>query len=127
MVWLRSPFEANLLRAGGIPYTLEAATVRNQFELHVVNKHVEPADFDSSAVNAPEGVSVVLPQPHIHLGSLESLRTPIFVTAERAGYRGPFDLTVTLSDEASGRERALVGHFLGPPALHDAPVHRGEP
>jgi len=111
---LRSPFEANLFRAGGTPYVLAGSTVRDQFELHVVNKHVEAADFELS-VRAPEGATVVLPQPRIHLGSLESLRTPIFVSIERAAFHGPFDVEVTLSDPASGRTRTTTGRFIGPP------------
>ncbi len=114
VVWLRTPFEMNLMRSSGTTYVLDATTIRDQFELHVVNKHVDPAEFDLT-VDVPDGASVVLPQPHIHLGSLESLRTPIFVTVDRKSYTGPFDIKLTLSDETSGRERTLVGHFLGPP------------
>ncbi len=114
VVWLRTPFEANLLREGGTTYVLDGTTVRDQFELHLVNKHVEPADFELSVI-APEGMTVVLPQPHLHLGSLESLRTPIFATANRAEVRGPFDLNVRVRDVTAGRERTLTGHFIGPP------------
>ena len=113
---LRAPFEANLLRPGGMPYVLEKGTIRNQFELHLINKHVEAADFELR-VAAPEGASVLLPQPRVHLGSLESLRTPIFVTVDRARYQGPFEISVELIDLTGGRSKRTTGRFIGPPVL----------
>jgi len=111
---LRTPFEANLLRSAGIPYVLEETTIRNQFELHLVNKHVDPAEFEVSVVG-PEGTTVIVPQPRIRLGPLEGIRTPVLVTADRARYRGPFELKATVKDVATGEVRELTARFLGPP------------
>ncbi len=111
---LRTPFEANLLRSAGIPYVLETATIRNQFELHLINKHVDPAEFEV-AVSGPEGTTVIVPQPRIQLGPLEGIRTPVMVTIDRARYRGPFELKATVKDLATGEVRELSGRFLGPP------------
>jgi hypothetical protein len=111
---LRNPFEANLLRSGMTPYVLDKDTIRDQFELHLVNKHVDPADFDV-VVTVPPGATAMVPQPNIHLGSLESLRTPIFVTVDRATYKGPFDVTVDLIDKTGGRHKSAIGQFIGPP------------
>jgi hypothetical protein len=116
VVSVRSPYEMNLLRSGRTPYTLEAAVLRNQFELHLINKHAETDSF-SVKVRAPEGVVVVLPQPEITLGPLDSLRTPFFLTIERARWHGPFEFEVELIDrDRSGTKgRTLKGRFLGPP------------
>jgi cytochrome c oxidase accessory protein FixG len=114
VLFLRAPFEANLLRARGMAWTLDKGTVRNQFELHLVNKHVGDADF-SIAVTVPPGVTAVVPQPEVHLGALESLHVPILVSVERAGYRGPFEVGVDLVDRTGGRTRHAEARFLGPP------------
>ncbi len=111
---LRSPFEANLLRGHGTTYVLDGNSIRDQFELHVVNKHVGPADFEISIKAPPEAI-IVLPQPTLHLESLQDLRTPLFVSTDRANYHGSFDIEVTLSDRTSERSRTIVGHFIGPP------------
>jgi cytochrome c oxidase accessory protein FixG len=111
---LRTPFEANLLRSAGIPYVLESASIRNQFELHLINKHVDPAEFEVSVI-APEGTTVIVPQPRIQLGPLEGIRTPVMVTADRARYRGPFELKATVKDLSTGEVRELSARFLGPP------------
>ena len=112
----RSPYEMNLLRSGGTPYTLTPTLLRNQFELHVINKHPEQNAF-SVTVRAPEGVVVVVPQPEMTLGPLDSLRTPFFLTVERARWHGPFEFEVELTDhDRSGTKgRTLKGRFLGPP------------
>ncbi len=111
---LRTPFEANLLRSAGIPYVLEPTTIRNQFELHLINKHVEPAEFEVSVVG-PAGTSVIVPQPRIRLGPLEGIRTPVMVTTDRAQYRGPFELKAMVKDLSTGEVRELTARFLGPP------------
>ena len=100
---LRTPFEANLLRSAGIPYVLEPTTIRNHFELHLINKHVEPAEFEVSVVG-PEGTSVIVPQPLIRLGPLEGIRTPVMVTVDRARYHGPFELKATVKDLVDGTD-----------------------
>jgi cytochrome c oxidase accessory protein FixG len=120
VVALRSPFEANLLRSAGIPYVLEPMSIRNSFELHLINKHPEEADFEIR-VTVPSYATVLLPQPSVRLGTLESLRTPILVTAQRAGYRGPFDVKVELIDVSTGQIRTSTGRFMGPPGMGAKP------
>jgi len=111
---IRTPFEANLLRSAGIPYVLEKTSIRNQFEIHVVNKHVDPAEFEIT-VTVPQGVTAIVPQPRIRLGPLEGIRTPVMVIADRAQYHGPFEIRAAVKDLSSGETRELTGRFLGPP------------
>jgi cytochrome c oxidase accessory protein FixG len=111
---LRTPFEANLLRSAGIPYVLETSTIRNQFELHLINKHVDPVEFEVSVVG-PEGTTVIVPQPRIRLGPLEGIRTPVMVTTDRGRYRGPFELKAVVKDLSTGEVRELSARFIGPP------------
>jgi cytochrome c oxidase accessory protein FixG len=110
----RMPFEANLLRLPGAPYVLEEGSVRNQFELHLVNKNPGEATF-LLEVKAPEAVRVVLPQRQVRLGSLESFRVPLFLTVERGEHPLAFAFTLEVTDPASGETRRLDGRFLGPP------------
>jgi polyferredoxin len=110
---LRTPFEANLLRFQGAPFVLEQDTVRNQFELHLVNKHGEPTTFHIE-VAGREGMKVVVPQNEITVGSLESFRVPIFVTVEREGFRAGFPVQVEVRDERSGETKRMEARFLGP-------------
>jgi cytochrome c oxidase accessory protein FixG len=110
----RTPFEANLLRFQGLPYLLEGSTVRNQFELHLVNKNPTSTTF-TLRVDSPVEAAVVLPQREVTLASLEDFRVPFFVTVERA-QKMPFSLRVEVTDRASGRVKELEARFLGPPS-----------
>lgn len=109
----RTPFEANLLRFQGLPYFLEGTTVRNQFELHLVNKNPVESTF-TVRVDSPVPASVVVAQQEVKLGSLESFRLPLFVTVER-GLRFPFTFQIQVTDQASGQVKRLEARFLGPP------------
>lgn len=110
----RTPFEANLLRFQGLPYFLEGTTVRNQFELHLVNKNPVDTTF-TVRVSSPVPAHVVVAQPQVKLGSLESFRLPLFVTVDRA-QRLPFTFQIEVSDQASGQVKRLEARFLGPPS-----------
>jgi len=110
---LRQPFEANLLRDRGAPYVLEADTVRNQYELHLINKNPAPATFQL-AFRSPVPSDPVIPQKEVRLGSLESARLPVFVRVKRADYRGPFDVTIEVSEAGAGHQRLARARFLGP-------------
>jgi cytochrome c oxidase accessory protein FixG len=109
----RVPFEANLLRFQGAPYVLEGGTVRNQFELHLVNKNPEDSTF-RLRVTSPVPAQVVVPQQEVKLGSLESFRVPLFVTVEAAQPSWPFELTIEVTDAASGEVKRMQARFLGP-------------
>jgi polyferredoxin len=109
----RTPFEANLLRLQGTTYLLEGSMIRNQFDLHLVNKNPAESTF-SLRVDSPVAASVVVPQQQVKLASLESFRVPLFLTVER-GQTLPFTFYVEVTDEDSGQVKRLEAHFLGPP------------
>ena len=112
----RTPFEANLLRKG-IPYELDAGAIRNQLELHLVNKNPGETVFHVSAAS-DEAVKVSLPMGDVHVGSLEHARVPVVAAMLAKDFHGPFDLRLDVEDSASGQRRLVIARFLGPPAGH---------
>lgn len=106
----RTPFEANLLRQPGIPYTREGDNVRNSFELHLVNKRDVEAKFDIAGTADPN-LEFVLPMEHVVLPPLGTARVPVVVTAAHGGDR-PFSLRVTADD---GVVREAKARMLGAP------------
>jgi len=109
----RNPFEANLIRVRGAPWVVDGAEIRNQYELHLVNKNARPTEF-TIEVEVPEGASVVLPSRQVKLDSLESFRLPIFVSMKRDDFRHPFEVEVEITDRASSRTKEVEARFLGP-------------
>ena len=85
--------------------------MRNQFELHLVNKEPSAAHFEVK-VKSSTPASVVVPWPEGTLASLESVRVPIFVSMDRASARAA-QLEVEVAE--GGHVRTLPMRFLSPP------------
>lgn len=91
----RVPFEANIVRLGGTPYTREGGTIRNAFELHVVNKRGEAATFQVEAASDPD-LAFVIPIATFDLEPLASRRIPVFITMAQSSFTTdrPFSIRV---------------------------------
>lgn len=117
-LFFRTPFEANVLRIRGVPYVLEEETIRNQFELHLVNKNPHPARFRVQ-VDSPVEADLTLPTDTVTIGSLESYRLPVFVRVRKEDYREPFTIDFQVLDESTSRTKVTTGTFLGPSSNHE--------
>jgi len=115
----RTPFEANLLRVRGAPFVLAGEDVRNQFELHLVNKKPERTEL-AVEVKGPDEATVTIPRTRIPLDSLQSYRLPIFISIPRGSFMAPFEVEVEIVDPATGRKREVEARFLGPVGSHHA-------
>jgi len=121
----RTPFEANLLRVRGAPFVLAGEDVRNQFELHLVNKKPELTEL-SVVVKSPDTTTVTIPRTRIPLESLQSYRLPIFVSIPRDAFEEPFEVEVEIVDPATGSKREVEARFLGPSGRHHAKREAGD-
>jgi cytochrome c oxidase accessory protein FixG len=111
LVRTRQPFEANLLRLPGAPFVLAAdgRRVKNALELHVINKRGGAGTF--RVRGAPDsGIVYVVGMPSVRLGSLQSVRIPIFVEAENDAV--PRQVRVTVDDGQT--TRTLETSFIAP-------------
>ena len=106
----RTPFEANLLRLPGPPYTLEASTIRDGYELHLVNKSAAPKTFTITSVPTAK-LEFVIPIPSVTVESLGSRRIPFFVTLPAADYDGPLPFALHVVD--GNVEHTVTATFLG--------------
>lgn len=117
----RSSFEANVLRPRGAnPFVVDHDMVRNAFEIHLVNKCPERARY-RVRVAVPVESEVVIGTPEVELASLSDARVPISVSIERDELEeldDPVELTVTITEEASGEEKAKGVRFLAPLLRH---------
>jgi polyferredoxin len=112
----REPFEANLVRLPGAPYTHEGGALRNAFELHVVNKQGTATTFEIEPSDDAHDLAFVIAMPKVEIEPLGSRRVPVFVTMDQAKFRGdrPFEVRVEAHD-GSGKEVHHDAHavFLG--------------
>jgi cytochrome c oxidase accessory protein FixG len=78
----RTDFEANVVRLPGAPFTIDDGTVRNGFQIHVVNKLGRREGFDVK-IDAPKKATTVLAESHVELDPLAQENVVFFVTAPR--------------------------------------------
>jgi cytochrome c oxidase accessory protein FixG len=109
----RQPFEANLLRFQGAPYTLKQDQISNQFEIHLFNKDRTPKTFVIEPQPTAD-VRFTLPIQTITLDKLKDQRIPVFVDMPKAKYSAPFDLTFTITQVETGKTIRTQAKFLGP-------------
>jgi cytochrome c oxidase accessory protein FixG len=110
----RRDFEAQIARLPGAPYVLEGDTVRNSFQLHLVNKRKGREAF-ALAVEAPPQAAVVLPLPRVEIDGLGDARVPLFVSMPRAAFERDAPLRVVVRREGApaGEAFAARATFLG--------------
>lgn len=109
----RSSFEANLLRVFGAPYTLVDSQIRNQFDIHLINKNNRKVVYTI----VPEetlGVTFIQPVKSIELDPFTDKHIPFFAEMKSADYKSDFNLSVTISDSATGESKISRIEFLGP-------------
>jgi cytochrome c oxidase accessory protein FixG len=103
----RTDFEATVSRLPGAPYTVEEGTLRNAFDLHIVNKRGTREAFDVT-VEAPESVHAIVPVAHLDVEPLESAHVPLFVTVPQASFHGDIPLRVRVARRANGAKDDVV-------------------
>lgn len=113
----RVPFEANIVRLAGAPYTREGGTIRNAFELHVVNKQGTTATFAVEGKPSAD-LDFVIPIATFELEPLASRRIPVFVTMAQAKFTADRPFSVRVRGHAGGSDATSVDHeasaiFLG--------------
>jgi cytochrome c oxidase accessory protein FixG len=76
-------YEANLLRINGMaPMTIDGDTVRNGFEIHLVNKRSERIRL-KLAGGPSSALHYTVAMPDVELASLQHVRVPVFVSFAR--------------------------------------------
>lgn len=116
----REPFEANVLRLPGAPYTREEGTLRNGFEIHLVNKTSSSARFEVSPAEQAEGVELIVPLKDVEIEPLGSRRVPFFVTMEESRFTGARPVVMRVTMGSASRE--VRATFLGPERAPSAAV-----
>jgi cytochrome c oxidase accessory protein FixG len=108
----RTSFEANVLRLAGVPFVIEDGTVRNQVQVHLVNKSPEPVEFELS-VEGPKELVTHLAQQRVRLASLEGTNVPLAVVMPRQSAYGA-KVTLEVKNLGDGTEREVPVPFLAP-------------
>jgi cytochrome c oxidase accessory protein FixG len=113
----RVEFEANLLRLRGAPFTIEGGSVRNAFELHLVNKNDKTSTFDIEA-EPVANANVILSMKTVTVAPLAATDVPFFVIVPRASAVPSAPLTVHVRAHDGKSEIIARGSVLGPSGVN---------
>lgn len=107
----RTDFDASLLRMPGAPFVIENDTIRNSFEVHVVNKRSEEATYELSA-DSLDGAQIVLPVTRVTLQPLASRRSPVVVLIPKSQWKES-SIRLHIRRSGSNEERVVTSSVLG--------------
>ena len=113
----RSSFEVTVLRARGMPYTIENERIQNLFTIHVQNKSPKAAEYKLAPTPALAGEPSIewkISSEEVEIESLGESKIAIFAFVPRAAYKQPIPATLLVTDEHSGEAQQVELKFQGP-------------
>jgi cytochrome c oxidase accessory protein FixG len=113
----RSPFEVTVLRARGMPYTIENGRIQNLFTIHLQNKSPVSATYELALCAPGPGQPAIewkLSSEVVEIEALGESKVAIFAFVARAAYTQPIPATLLVTDAKSGAVQALELAFQGP-------------
>ncbi len=108
------PLRANLVRMQGAPYILTEETVRNHYQIRVINKLNEDAKFRLELMNAPDATQLVGTEAIRELAPMGESLITIPIEIPKSDYEGPFPFRIALRWENGDLVTTAKGQFLGP-------------
>jgi cytochrome c oxidase accessory protein FixG len=108
----REPFEANIVRLQGMPYTREGGVIRNAFELHIVNKQSNAATFEIEPLDSPD-LTFLTSMTKVDIEPLGLTRISFFVTMDQARFQGDRPFGVRVREHVKGAPESAT-------AVHEA-------
>ncbi len=111
----RESFQANALRARGMPYVIEEDRIRNLVNLRIQNKTDDPGVYlIELSDDGGKGLEAIIPQGTLRLDPLQEDQTPVFLYLDKAAYDGAFPVRLAVTDSLTGASKVLTITFRGP-------------
>ncbi|MDF1812806.1 MAG: cytochrome c oxidase accessory protein CcoG [Verrucomicrobiales bacterium] len=108
------PYTVSSSRMAGAPFYIDSESVRNHYQLRLLNKRNQPATFEMSLENPPAGYSlsgagqVITIEPH------KGVTRPTILKATAEGYKGPTELTLAIKGQPGDITLRHKIRFVGP-------------
>ena len=110
------PANLAVTRLSGAPYFVTEEFVRNQFLVRIVNKRDTPGRFVVTLPDAPAELARTGLEGVAELAPLAEDVRSLIVQMPRAVYKGTFEFTVRVADEAGTFSLVRTVRFVGPEA-----------
>lgn len=113
-LWMHHlPFEANLLRVQGIPFTITNNVIENRFMVHLVNKNTSRTTL-SIMNQSDSSIEIVLPMFQVSLEPLQSFQAPVLFSVKKTDFVRDMKAKLLIRDSVSTKEEVLTGTLIGP-------------
>jgi cytochrome c oxidase accessory protein FixG len=116
------PVRLSAARLSGAPYFVNDGTVRNQFQLRIMNNRNETTHYTLGLVSdAAHPMRLDGGEVDLELPALAEIEKTVVLSLPHDDYKGPFRFRLTVKEtRAKGREASREMEFLGPdPRLHN--------
>ncbi|MBK7644982.1 MAG: cytochrome c oxidase accessory protein CcoG [Planctomycetes bacterium] len=113
----RTSFEVTILRARGMPYTIENERIQNLFTIHLQNKSPKTAEYTLAPAEPTSGQPAIewkLSSTELEIESLGEVKIPIFAFVPRAEFKQPIPCRLLVTDKTTGESQTIELHFQGP-------------
>ncbi len=108
------PANFGVTRMVGAPYFVDKEYVRNQFFARIVNKRTEVGRFLVTVVRGPSDLRQTGFSGVVDVPPLGEIVEPLIFQQPRPDYQGPFQILVSVRDEAGKFHLERQVEFLGP-------------
>ncbi len=109
----RTSFEANVLRLAGVPFIMDQGNIRNQFEIHLVNKESKETKFRIT-VSPMDKVKILLPIAEVTLDGRQDRHVPWMAVLPQISYAGEFEINLEIENLNNHQIIQKKVRFLGP-------------
>ena len=108
------PILAEISRMRGPSFYADPSTIRNHYQLRLVNKRNQPVRFTVTVENTPSGMTLSGATEPINLPPLGEATRPVILLQQRAAYTGSTDITLLIHAEPGNAKVRQTVRFLGP-------------
>ncbi len=110
------PATIGITRMTGAPYYMDADTIRNQYNVRLVNKQNTPLTITLSPAlaNLPDGIRIDGLDAPVHLASGDETVRVLIVRIPKKQYNGSFRVPIVATDAGKSFHISRAAEFIGP-------------
>jgi cytochrome c oxidase accessory protein FixG len=109
------PIHAEISRMRGAPFFVDPSSVRNHYQIRLVNKRNQPVAFSVALEGAPAGFTLSGLTEELTLPPLGEVSRPLIIVTPMDTYSGPLNLTLRIHATPGAASITQELQFLGPP------------
>lgn len=108
------PYSMTSSRILGAPFFVDETSVRNNYQLRLINKRNQPATFTITLRDAPEGYELSGAGQVIQVETHGEVTRPAIVLVPRESYTGPVEITFLVTGQPGDITLTHTVRFIGP-------------